>query len=166
VSLEWKSKVGTGTSVNWPVGLGGKGNEGVTGLIKQTPGALGYVELIFAANNKLPVASIKNKAGAWVAPSTQSVTAAAEGSLKLIPADMRVSITDAQGKGSYPISGFTYLLISKDQKPAGAKGKALVRFLKWAMKDGQKNAEPLAYAPLPKALIKKVETQISTIVTE
>jgi phosphate transport system substrate-binding protein len=163
VSADWKTKVGTGTAVNWPTGLGGKGNEGVTGLIKQTPGAIGYVELIFAANNKLPVATIKNKAGKWVTPSPKTVTAAAEGSIKTIPDDMRVSITDATGKEAYPISGFTYLLVSKDMKAMGPKGKAMVKFLKWVMKDGQKYAEPLEYAPLPKPLVKKVEARIATI---
>jgi phosphate transport system substrate-binding protein len=166
VSPEWKSKVGVGPSVNWPTGLGGKGNEGVTGLIKQTPGAIGYVELIYAINNKLPVATLRNKAGNWVAPSPKSVTAAAEGALKSMPEDLRVSITDAAGKDAYPISGFTYLLVWKDMKSAGPKGKAIVKFLKWAMKDGQKDAEPLAYAPLPRALVKKVEGKIASIATE
>lgn len=166
VSPEWKSKVGTGTAVNWPTGLGGKGNEGVTGLIKQTPGAIGYVELIYAANNKLSVATIKNKAGTWVNPSPKTVTAAADAALKIIPEDFRVSVTDAAGKDAYPISGFTYLLVSQDMKPMGAKGKAMVKFLKWSMKDGQKYAEPLDYAPLPKSLVKKVEAKIATIVTQ
>lgn len=166
VSPEWKTKVGTGTAVNWPTGLGGKGNEGVTGLIKQTPGAIGYVELIYAANNKLPVATIKNKAGNWVTPSPKTVTAAADAAIKSMPEDFRVSITDAAGKEAYPISGFTYLLVSKDMKPMGAKGKAMVKFLKWSMQDGQKNAEPLDYAPLPKSLAKKVEAKIASITTQ
>jgi phosphate transport system substrate-binding protein len=166
ISPEWKTKVGTGTAVNGPAGLGGKGNEGVTGLIKQTPGAIGYVELVYAVNNKLPVASLKNKAGAWVVPSPKSVTAAADASLKAMPEDFRASITDASGKETYPISGFTYLLVSKDMKAMGGKGKAMVKFLKWSMKDGQKNAEPLGYAPLPKALVKKVEAKIATIATQ
>jgi phosphate transport system substrate-binding protein len=165
VSPEWKSKVGTGTAVEWPTGLGGKGNDGVAGLVKQTPGALGYVELIYAASNKLSVATLKNKAGNWVKPSVKSVTAAADGALKTMPEDMRVSITDAAGKDAYPIGGFTYLLVSKDMKSMGEKGKAMVNFLKWAMKDGQKNAEPLEYAPLPKSLVKKVEAQIASIET-
>lgn len=166
ISPEWKSRVGTGTAVNWPAGLGGKGNEGVTGLIKQTPGAIGYVELIYAANNKLPVAVLKNKAGSWVVPSPKSVTAAADSAIKSMPDDFRVSITDAAGKDAYPISGFTYLLVSKDMKAMGAKGKAMVKFLKWSMQDGQKNAEPLDYAPLPKSLVKKVEAKIGTIATQ
>jgi phosphate transport system substrate-binding protein len=166
VSPEWKSKVGSGTAVNWPTGLGGKGNEGVTGIIKQTPGMIGYVELIYAANNKLPVATLKNKAGTWVVPSPKTVTAAADSSVKLIPDDFRASIVDAPGKDAYPISGFTYLLVSKDMRPLADKGKAMVRFLKWAMKDGQKFAEPLQYAPLPKVLIKKVEAKIASIQTK
>jgi phosphate transport system substrate-binding protein len=166
VSPEWKQKVGVGTAVNWPTGLGGKGNEGVTGLIKQTPGAIGYVELIYAESNKLPVVTLKNKAGAWVQPSVKTVTAAAEGSLKTIPDDMRVSITNAEGKDSYPVAGFTYLLVGQDLKAQGAKGESFVKFLKWAVGDGQKMAEPLAYAPLPKSLIKKVEAKIASIQTQ
>ena len=161
VSPDWKSKVGVGPSVNWPVGLGGKGNEGVTGLIKQTPGAIGYVELIYAVNNKLPVAKIKNKAGTFVEPSVKSVTLAAQGALKNMPADFRVSITDADGKDSYPISGFTYLLVY--EKMSGEKGKGIVKFLDWALHAGQKFAEPLAYAPLPTSLVKKVEDKVKKI---
>jgi phosphate transport system substrate-binding protein len=153
VSTEWKSKVGTGTAVNWPTGLGGKGNEGVAGLVKQTPGAVGYVELIFAANNGLPFASIKNKSGQFVTADVKSVTAAASGALKAMPEDFRVSITDAEGKGAYPISGFTYLLVYKDTK--------LTKFLHWALKDGQKFAEPMHYAPLPKTLVTKVEAKVN-----
>ena len=163
VSPEFKEKVGAGKSVKWPVGLGGKGNEGVTGLVKQTPGTVGYVELIYAETNKLPVATIKNKDGSFVAPTTKSVTAAAQGALKSMPADFRVSITDAGGKESYPISGFTYLLVY--QKMDSTKGPKLVKFLNWALGDGQKNAEPLAYAPLPKSLVAKVKSKIKTIKT-
>ena len=111
VSPEWQEKVGRGTSVNWPVGLGGKGNEGVTGLVKQTPGAIGYVELIYAVQNKLPVASIKNEAGKFVEPSLESATAAAAGAAKNMPEDFRVSITNAPGDDAYPIAGFTWLLV-------------------------------------------------------
>lgn len=161
VSVEWKSKVGTGTAVNWPVGLGGKGNEGVSGLIKQTPGSLGYVELIYATNNKLAYASLKNKAGAVVEPSAKSVSAAAAGALKTMPTDFRVSITNAEGKGAYPISGFTYLLVYKEMPRD--KGQKIVRFLKWALKDGTKFVEPLHYAPLPKELVRKVEAKIGEI---
>ncbi|MGK5082617.1 phosphate ABC transporter substrate-binding protein PstS [Bdellovibrionota bacterium FG-1] len=166
VSPEWKQKPGAGTALNWPVGLGGKGNEGVTGLVKQTPGAIGYVEMIFAQENKLPMASLKNKAGQFVRPSPKSVTAAADASLKSIPEDFRVSITQAEGKDSYPLSGFTYLLVWKDMKASPEKGKSLIKFLKWAMREGQKMAEPLAYAPLPKSVIKKVEAKIESIQTQ
>ena len=161
VSPDWKSKVGQGAAVSWPVGLGGKGNEGVTGLIKQTPGALGYVELIYAENNKLSFALIKNKAGQFTTPSLKSVTAAAQGALKAMPEDFRVSITDADGRESYPISGFTYLLVYKAMPKD--KGSALVQFLNWAMKTGQGQASALSYAPLPPALVKKVEAKIKTI---
>jgi len=164
VSPEWKEKVGQGASVNWPAGLGGKGNEGVTGLVKQTPGAIGYTELIYAETNKLPVASIKNSSGKFIVPSTQSVTQAAAGVLKAMPEDFRVSITNAAGKNSYPISGFTYLLVF--QKMPGEKGEKLVKFLKWALADGQKMAEPLSYAPLPPGLVKKVRSKVDLIVTK
>jgi phosphate transport system substrate-binding protein len=166
VSPDWKTKVGAGTALNWPVGLGGKGNEGVTGMIKQAAGAIGYVELIFAENNHLPVVALKNQAGEFIAPSPKAVTTAAEASLKSIPADFRVSITDAPGKGSYPLSSFTYLLVPKDMKPMGAKGRELKKFLKWALSSGQKLAEPLAYAPLPASLAKKVDTLVTSLGTE
>jgi phosphate transport system substrate-binding protein len=161
VSAEWKTKVGTGTAVNWPAGLGGKGNEGVAGLVKQTPGTIGYVELIYAKNNSLTYATLKNKAGKFVEASTKAVSAAAEGSLKTMPADFRVSITDAEGKDAYPISGFTYLLVTKTL-PKG-KGEKILKFLRWAIKDGEKYAEPLHYAALPKSLAKKVSAKIDQI---
>jgi phosphate transport system substrate-binding protein len=160
VSSEWQSKVGHGTSINWPTGLGGKGNEGVTGLVKQTPGSIGYVELIYAVNNKLPYASVKNHSGRFVAPSPASVTAAAESELKKIPSDFRVSITDASGKNAYPISSFTYLLV---YRKLDEKTKPLIEFLKWAVTKGQADAEPLAYAPLPKAMVPIVESKIKQI---
>jgi phosphate transport system substrate-binding protein len=161
VSAEWKEKVGSGTAVKWPVGLGGKGNEGVSGIVKQTPGSVGYVELIYAKNNQLAFASIKNKSGAFVEPSPKSVSAAAAGAMKTIPADFRVSITNAAGKSAYPISGFTYLLVYKSMPKA--KGEHIVKFLRWAIADGQKSAEPLHYAPLPKALVRKVQAQLGEI---
>lgn len=161
VSSEWKSKVGQGTSVNWPTGLGGKGNEGVAGLVKQTPGAVGYVEFIYAVQNDLKYAHLKNRAGQFVEPSTKSVTAAADASLKDMPKDFRLSITDAEGKAAYPISAFTYLLVPKTI--ASDKGTKIVKFLKWAMKEGQKYNEELHYAMLPKSLLKKVEATIETI---
>ncbi|MGE4105913.1 MAG: phosphate ABC transporter substrate-binding protein PstS [Bacteriovoracia bacterium] len=164
VSADWKSKVGQGTAVNWPTGLGGKGNEGVTGLVKQTPGSIGYVELIYAKNNGLNYAAVQNKAKAFVTPDLKTVSAAAAGALKKMPEDFRVSITDADGKDSYPISGFTYLLVY--QSLDKAKGSKITKFLNWAVKDGQKFAEPLHYAPLPKAMVKKVETKIKSIQTK
>ena len=162
VSEEWKSKVGAGTSVNWPIGLGGKGNEGVAGQVKQIEGSIGYVELAYAVKNNLPYASMKNKDGYFVKPSLESVTAAAMGEAKEMPEDLRVSITNAAGKDSYPISGFTWLLIYKDQKDE-AKAKALVGFLKWAYKDGEKYAAGLYYSPLPKEVIKLCEKKIASI---
>jgi phosphate transport system substrate-binding protein len=153
VSPEWKTKVGSGTSVNWPVGLGGKGNEGVTGLVKSSPGSIGYVELVYAVQQKLAVADIKNKEGSFIKPSLESITAAAAG--VDVPADYRVSITNPGGKTSYPIAGFTYLLVHKDAKDK-AKGTALVNFLRWAITDGQALATPLDYAPLPKSLQERV----------
>jgi phosphate transport system substrate-binding protein len=161
VSPEWKTRVGQGTAVSWPTGLGGKGNEGVTGLVNQTPGSIGYVELIYAENNKLPYASVKNGAGQFSTPSMKSVTAAAAGAINSMPADFRVSITHAAGKESYPISGFTYLLVYQ-QMPKD-KGEPLVKFLRWAVTDGQKYNEALAYASLPKELVKKVEAKINEI---
>jgi phosphate transport system substrate-binding protein len=162
VSDEWNKKVGRGTSVNWPTGLGQKGNEGVAGIIKQSPGSIGYVELAYAVKNNLPYATLKNKAGNFVDATFEAVSAAAAGSAKSLPEDLRVSITDADGKNSYPISGFTWLLIYKNMKDA-AKQKAIVDFLKWAMKDGQSFAKDLYYAPLPAEVVKMCEKKISTI---
>lgn len=162
VSSEWKSKVGQGTAVSWPVGLGGKGNEGVTGLVKQAPGTIGYVELIYAANNQLPYANIKNKAGKIVEPKLESVSAAAAGAMKNMPADFRVSIVNAEGALSYPISGFTYLLVYQ-KMPDAQKAQKITSFLRWALKDGQALASKLHYAPLPKQLLTKVETKIKSI---
>jgi len=162
VSPEWKEKVGSGTSVKWPTGLEAKGNEGVTGQIKQTPNTMGYVELIYAEQQKLPVAIVKNADGEWVKPSTSSVTAAAAGAAGQIPDDLRVSITNAPGKDAYPIASFTYLLVYKEQADQ-AKGKALVDFLWWATHDGQKMASDMQYAPLPEEVVKKAEAKIKSI---
>jgi phosphate transport system substrate-binding protein len=162
ISPEWKEKVGSGTSPKWPVGIGGKGNEGVTGQVKQTPNTVGYVELAYAAQNKLPVALIKNKAGSFIEPSIDAVTAAAAGSLATTPEDLRVSITDAAGSTAYPISSYTYILVYKDQKDA-VKGKALVDFLWWAIHDGEKFAKDLLYAPLPDDIVKRAEAKINSI---
>src|SRR5215813_1642241 len=163
VSPEWKSTVGNGKSVKWPVGIGGKGNEGVTGVVKQTPGAIGYVELAYANQNKLEPAEMKNNSGAFVLPSIKSTSEAAAGIE--IPNDFRVSVTNASGNGAYPIAGFTYLLLHKDQKDAD-KGRALVQFLWWASHDGQQFAAPLDYAPLPGPVVKKVETTIKTLTVQ
>ncbi len=160
VSPEFKTKVGSGTSVNWPVGLGGKGNDGVTGLVKATPGSIGYVELGYAVQQKLTVAELKNKDGNWVKASIESTTAAANG--VEMPADFRVSITNATGKDSYPIAGFTWILVHRDSKDA-AKGKAIVNFLRWALNDGEKMATPLDYAPLPREVQEKVLKTIDTL---
>jgi phosphate transport system substrate-binding protein len=163
VSPEWKEKVGSSTSVNWPVGLGGKGNEGVTGLVKQTPSSIGYVELIYALSNKLPFGDVKNAAGRMVKPSLESVTAAAAGAAANMPDDFRVSITNAPGPDAYPISSMTWLLVYQNQKDA-EKGKKLVAFLRWMMHDGQQYAPALFYAPLPKAVIAKEEQALTRVV--
>jgi phosphate transport system substrate-binding protein len=160
ISPEWKQKVGTNTSVNWPTGLGGKGNEGVAGQIKQTPGALGYVELIYAIQNKMPYADVKNSAGEFVKPTLESITAAM--STAQVPDDFRFSMTNAPGKDSYPIAGATWLLVYEQQKDV-AKGKRLVEFLKWAMKEGEPMAKDLQYAPLPTSLQERVLKRISEI---
>jgi phosphate transport system substrate-binding protein len=153
VSPEWKSKVGVATSVNWPVGVGGKGNEGVSGLVKQTPGAIGYVELIYALQNKIAYGSVQNAAGEFVKATTQAVTAAAAVAAKSMPKDFRVSITNAPGQGVYPISSFTWLLLYENPKDK-AQAKVFVDFLKWALTDGQKFAPDLGYAPLPDEVVK------------
>ena len=151
VSPEWAKAVGRNTSVAWPVGLGGKGNEGVTGLVKQTPNALGYVELVYAVQNKLPYAEIRNYAGTFVVPTLESVTAAAA-AVPNMPADFRVSITDAPSPDAYPISSFTWLLIPSSIAD-GEKGHAIVQFLDWMLGDGQTYTKPLGYAPLPPSVI-------------
>jgi len=162
VNADWRAKVGRGKSVNWPVGIGGKGNEGVSGVVKQTPGAVGYVELAYAKQNKMKVASLRNKQGNFVAPTLEATSAAAAGAAKTMPDDFRVSLVDAPGKDSYPIAGLTWLLVYKDQKNE-ANGKALVQFLKWAVRDGQKMEAALDYAPLPKAVAEKVDNAIHQI---
>jgi phosphate transport system substrate-binding protein len=162
VSGDWKDKVGKGTSVNWPVGLGGKGNEGVTGLVKQTPNAIGYVELIYAAQNKVPYGAVKNSAGSFVKADLASVTEAAAGSVKTMPDDFRVSITNSPGKSAYPISSFTWLLIPEKFKDT-AKRDALKGFIKWAVTDGQGAVENLSYAKLPKEVAEKELKAISKI---
>lgn len=162
VSAEWKEKVGSGTSPSWPIGIGGKGNEGVTGQVKNTPNTIGYVELAYAVQNKLPVAQIKNASGNFVEPSIDAVSAAAAGSAANTPEDLRVSITNAAGAQAYPISSYTYILVYKQQKDA-AKGKALVDFLWWGIHDGENYAKELQYAPLPADIVKRAEGKISSI---
>jgi phosphate transport system substrate-binding protein len=162
VSKTWALNVGRGTSVNWPIGLGGKGNEGVAGLVKQSDGSIGYVELAYAVKNNIPYALLQNKAGKFVDATFESVSAAAAGAIKNMPEDLRVSITDAGGDNSYPISGFTWLLIYKDMKDK-SKAQEIVSFLKWAMNDGQSYAKDLYYAPLPKEVIKLCEKKIESI---
>ncbi|HXJ82016.1 MAG TPA: phosphate ABC transporter substrate-binding protein PstS [Candidatus Methylomirabilis sp.] len=162
VSKEWEQKVGRGTSVNWPVGLGGKGNEGVAGQVKNGPGALGYVELAYAITNKLPAAAVKNQAGKFVSATIESTSAAAAGAASNMPSDFRVSLTNAPGDQAYPIASFTWLLVYRDQS-SEAKGKALVKFLWWAIHDGQKYPGSLLYAPLPAPVVKKIETAIKQI---
>ena len=162
VSPEWKEKVGSGTSPSWPIGIGGKGNEGVTGQVKNTPNTIGYVELAYAVQNKLPVAHIKNSSGSFVEPSIDSVTAAAAASAAETPEDLRVSITNATGAQAYPIASYTYILVYKDQKDA-AKGKALVDFLWWGIHDGENFAKDLQYAPLPDDIVKRAEAKINAI---
>ena len=162
VSPEWKERVGAGVSLNWPAGQGGKGNEGVTGMIKQQPNTVGYVELAYAVQNKLPVALVKNASGNFVEPSLDAVTAAAAESLATTPEDLRVSITNAGGASAYPVASYTYILPYKDQKDA-AKGKALVDFLWWAIHDGERFAKDLQYAPLPAEIVKRAEAKINSI---
>jgi phosphate transport system substrate-binding protein len=162
ISPEWQQKVGKGTSVNWPVGLGGKGNEGVSGQVKGQPGALGYVELAYAVKNNLPVASIKNANGKFVEPTIATTTAAAAGAAKSMPDDFRVSLTNAPGDDAYPVASFTWLLLYKDQSNE-TKGRALTKFLWWMSHDGQKYADDLLYAPLPAPVVKQIEGKIKQI---
>jgi len=162
ISAEWKNRVGKGTSVNWPVGLGGKGNEGVAGIVKNTPYSIGYVEISYAIQNNLDYAIVKNKDGYYVKPTIESITAAIEDKAKNMPDDYRVSIVNAGGKNSYPISGFTWILVYQKQKDP-VRGEKLVKFLKWAVTDGQKYCAELHYAPLPKNLVDKVLKTIETI---
>jgi phosphate transport system substrate-binding protein len=163
-SPEWKAEVGHGTAVKWKTGIGGKGNEGVTGQIKQMPGAVGYVEFIYARSNHMPVAEIRNKAGRFVTPTVHAITTAAQASLKTMPADFRVSITDPEGKESYPISGFTYILIPT--RLSKEKGKKILNLLNWMIGPAQEMAGPLDYAPLPKSLQRRVKDAVKKIKIE
>jgi phosphate transport system substrate-binding protein len=160
ISPEWKTKVGTNTSVNWPTGIGGKGNEGVSGQVKLTPGALGYVELIYAIQNKMPYADVKNAAGEFIKPTLESITAAL--ATAQIPDDFRFSMTNAPGKDAYPVCGATWLLVYEQQKDP-AKGKKLVEFLKWMVTKGEGMAKSLDYAPLPENVQQRVLKRIDEI---
>ncbi len=163
VSKEWNDKVGKKTSVDWPAGLGAKGNEGVTGMVKQTPGGIGYVELVFAVKNNLPVGQLQNKAGNYVPATLQSVTAAANVE---IPADMRVSITNTDARDGYPISSFTYVLVYADQSYNGRdenKAKDLTKLINWMLTDGQQYTQPLNYAPLPADVVKRAQDILKSV---
>ncbi|KAF0219978.1 MAG: phosphate transport system substrate-binding [Geobacteraceae bacterium] len=162
VNKEWKEKVGKGASVKWPIGLGGKGNEGVAGQVKNINYAIGYVELAYAVENKLTYAYLKNRDGNFVEPSIKTTSAAAAGAAKHMPSDFRVSLVNQPGKDTYPIVGFTWLLVYEQQKDP-VKGKKLVEFLNWSMNKGQKMASALLYAPLPENVEKMVEKTIKTI---
>jgi phosphate transport system substrate-binding protein len=160
VSPEWKKKVGVGKSVKWPVGLGAKGNEGVTGQLKTTPYTIGYIERAYATQNKLPMVELKNKAGKFIAPTTAAMSAAAEG--VEMPAELYVSLVNSAGEAAYPISGYTYLLVYADAKDA-AKGEAIAKYLWWALHDGQQFAESLDYAPLPAKVVTLVEARLKEL---
>jgi len=162
ISPEWKAGPGANTSIKWPTGVGQQGNEGVAGMVKQTPGAVGYVELIYALKNKMEYGSVQNAAGVYLKANLESVTAAAAGAAKSMPADFRVSITNAPGKDAYPIASFTWLLIPT-QIQDSSKRTALVSFLKWMLADGQKDCADLGYAPLPKAVVSQELKQIAQI---
>lgn len=161
ISDEWKNKVGKNTSVNWPAGLGGQGNEGVSGLVKQMPNSIGYIELIYALQNNIAFGRVQNAAGKFVKADLASVTAAA-GSVKEMPDDFRVSITNAPGAAAYPVSSFTWLLIP-EKIPDASKRDAIKGFLRWMMTDGQKYTESLSYAPLPKAVVAKEMKAIASV---
>jgi phosphate transport system substrate-binding protein len=162
VSPEWKAKVGVGQSPNWPTGIGGKGNEGVSGLVTQTPGSIGYVELIYALQNKISYGAVQNMAGEFVKASVESVTAAAAEAVAKMPPDFRVSITNAPGKDAYPISSFTWLLLYENPKDKG-QAKIMADFVKWALTDGQKFAPALGYAPLPEGIVKLEMAQLARV---
>jgi phosphate transport system substrate-binding protein len=160
VSTKWASSVGFGTAVKWPVGVGGKGNEGVAGLISQNPGTIGYVELAYAVKNKLSYAKMKNKSGKYVEPTLESTTAAVAGAK--MPPDFRVMITNASGADAYPICGFTWLLIHPSYSNSET-GNTIKDFLKWYLSEGEKMAEELYYAPLPGSIISRVEKKVDLI---
>ncbi len=160
VSSAWHGKVGKGTSVDWPIGLGGKGNEGVAGLLKQTPGSIGYVELAYAKQNNLTYAFMKNQSGAYIEPTLDSTSKAADGAV--IPEDFRASVVNSPNPGAYPIASFTWLLIYKHMDDP-VKGKAIVDFIKWAITDGQKYAQDLDYAPLPANVVEMIQKKLDQV---
>jgi len=162
VSPDFKSRVGASPQPNWPTGLGQKGSDGVSGQVKQTPGAIGYVELVYAKQNNITYGAVQNASGKFLKASFDSVTAAAAGAAKSMPADFRVSITNAPGADAYPISSFTWLLLYQDS-PDKAQGKTMVDFVKWALTDGQKYCKDLGFAPLPKTVVDKELTQLATV---
>jgi phosphate transport system substrate-binding protein len=162
VSPLFQQQVGRGAAVKWPVGIGQKGNEGVAGMVRQSKYSFGYVELIYAEQNKMQFGLVRNKAGKFVKASTAGVTAAAAANAKVIPADYRVSITDAPGAESYPISSFTWLLVPTQSKDA-AKGKAIIGFLDWMLEKGQAEAASMTYAPLPEALVVRIKKTIASL---
>lgn len=165
VSADWKQSVGVSTSVRWPVGIGAKGNEGVSGLIRQTPGAIGYVELVYALQNQMTYGAVKNRQGAFVAATPDSVTAAAAAEAERVPDDFRVSITDAAGANAYPISSFTWLLVYEDPKEK-SQARIMVDFMKWALTEGQKLAAPLGYAPLPPGIAERTLMAVDGVRTQ
>ena len=160
VSSQWKGKVGKATSVNWPVGLGGKGNEGVAGLVKQTEGSIGYVEVAYAVHNNMSYADVKNQSGSFIEPTVESTSKAAEGIS--IPDDFRVSIVNSSNPAAYPIAGFTWLLIYKEMDNP-TKSKAIVDFIKWAIHDGQEYAKDLLYAPLPADVVAMIDSKLEKV---
>ncbi len=162
VSPEWKSKVGVGTSVNWPVGLGGKGNEGVSGLVRRIPNSIGYIELIYSIQNHITYGDVKNSSGNFIKADLNTVTAAAAGATSTMPADFRVSITNPPGAKAYPISTYTWLLIPEKMTNA-TKAAALKAFLRWGLTDGQQYTTPLAYAPLPGVVVQKELLQMKKL---
>lgn len=165
VSAEFKSTVGVDTSVKWPVGVGGKGNEGVSGMVTQTPGSIGYIELVYALQNTIAYGAVQNAAGNFVKASTETVTAAAAGAAGSMPDDFRVSITNAPGDSAYPIASFTWLLLYQDAQDA-ARSRAMVDFLKWALTDGQAATSELGYAPLPQAVIDRELQALSKVTVQ
>ena len=165
VSAEWKQKVGVNASVNWPVGVGGKGNEGVAGLVKQSPNSIGYVELVYALQNKIAYGSVQNEGGEFVAATTDSVTAAAAAAAANMPKDFRVSITNPSGPGAYPISSFTWILLFEDAKDKD-QSKVMVDFMKWALADGQKFAPELGYAAVPQNVVQMELEQLNQVKTQ